>query len=66
MRRPPFKKNGLMMTGVSENFHGVNVVPPLLINMVCAGGYQFNKFKFVELLTPKSNESSSSHRLQIL
>ena len=22
-------------------------MPPLLINMVCAGGYQFNKFRFV-------------------
>ena len=27
-------------------------MPPLLINMVCAGGYQFNKFEF-RLMRPE-------------
>ena len=25
-------------------------MPPLLINMVCAGGYQFDKFQFDEII----------------
>ena len=31
-------------------------MPPLLINMGCAGGYQFNKFQFVEDLTMGKEE----------
>ena len=31
-----------------ENMDSRMIVPPLLINMVCAGGYPFNKFQFSE------------------
>ena len=40
--------------------HGVNAVPLLLINMVCVGGFQFDKFELSAVI-PKGSKKSAIH-----